>query len=30
MITATALAHGLRILTSDTIIPSYPGVQTLW
>jgi PIN domain nuclease of toxin-antitoxin system len=27
---ATALEHGLRIVTSDQIIPTYPGIRTLW
>ncbi len=27
---ATALEHGLRIVTSDSIIPTYPGISTLW
>ncbi len=27
---ATALEHSLRLITSDTTIPRYPGVQTLW
>lgn len=30
IIIATALALDLCILTSDRIIPTYPGVQTLW
>lgn len=30
LIIATALAQGLEILTSDQIIPTYPGIKTLW
>ena len=27
---ATAIARNLTILTSDRIIPTYPGIKTLW
>jgi PIN domain nuclease of toxin-antitoxin system len=27
---ATAMEKNLTILTSDTVIPTYPGVRTLW
>ncbi len=30
IVVATALAEKLTILTSDRIIPKYPGVSTLW
>ncbi len=30
LIIATAQEHNLQILTSDLIIPTYPGVTTLW
>lgn len=30
LVIATALAHHLKIVTSDRIIPTYPGVETLW
>lgn len=30
IIIATALANKLSILTSDKIIPTYPGVRVLW
>ena len=30
IIIATALEKQLTILTSDTIIPTYPGVRTFW
>lgn len=30
LIIATAREHGLQILTSDQVIPTYPGVLTLW
>lgn len=30
ILVATALAHQLTILTSDRIIPEYPGIETVW
>lgn len=30
ILVATALAHHLTILTSDRIIPEYPGIETVW
>jgi PIN domain nuclease of toxin-antitoxin system len=30
LIIATALEHRLQILTSDAILPTYPGITTLW
>ena len=30
LIVATALVHGLVILTSDQVMPKYPQVKTLW
>jgi PIN domain nuclease of toxin-antitoxin system len=30
IIIATALAGGMSILTKDTVIPTYPGVKTIW
>ncbi len=30
IVIATALAENLTILTSDRVIPTYPGVETLW
>jgi PIN domain nuclease of toxin-antitoxin system len=30
IITATALVHGLTLVTRDEKIPRYPGLKTLW
>ena len=30
VLVATALARHLTILTSDELIPTYPGIKTLW
>ena len=30
VLVATALAHKLTILTSDRIIPTYPGIKDVW
>lgn len=30
IIVATARQHGLPIVTSDRVIPSYPGITALW
>jgi len=30
IIIATAKIYGLRILTKDAIIPTYPGVRAVW
>jgi PIN domain nuclease of toxin-antitoxin system len=30
ILVATALARNLTILTSDRIVPEYPGVETIW
>ncbi|MCX6876421.1 MAG: type II toxin-antitoxin system VapC family toxin [Verrucomicrobia bacterium] len=30
VLVATALARHLTIITSDEIIPTYPGIKTLW
>lgn len=30
MIIAAALSHKLAIITADRVIPTYPGVKTVW
>ena len=30
IIVATALKHGMTVVTKDVAIPRYPGVKTLW
>ena len=30
LLVATALEHGLTLVTPDTLIPTYPNLKTLW
>ena len=30
IILATAICHGMRIISKDSILPGYPGVEVVW